>query len=194
MKIKLVKAFTLVEMTVVILILGVIGIVVATMIVRSFQSYRFSQDTIDMQEESAKAMRDFEKIARGSTQVITSDPDNYEFYTYLLNDIQPAPSKVRYFVQNGTFEKGITEPVGPGPIFTYPEENENIMPLSKYVINSTAMFKYFNDAGNQIAAPVPKDAVRMVEFTITVDKDTGKKPEAITEKTKVNLRNLKTNL
>jgi prepilin-type N-terminal cleavage/methylation domain-containing protein len=188
------KGFTLIEMTVVIVLLGTIGIVVATMIVRSFQSYRFSQDTMQMQEAAAKVMRDFEKTARGGTQVLTSDPDTYEFYTYLLNDLQPAPSKVRYFVQNGVFEKGITEPSGPGPIFNYLIANENVEPLGKYVINGGALFKYYNDASNKISEPVPADAVRMVQITVTVDKDTSKKPDPITETTKVNLRNLKTNL
>lgn len=181
-------------MTVVIVLLGVVGIVVATMIVRGFQSYRFSQETIDTQEEAAKAMRDFEKIARGTTQVLVSDPSVYEFYTYLAGDDQPAPSKIRYFVENSEFKKGIIAPVGTGPTFDYPAENENVIPVCENVINGATLFNYSNDANEEIPAPVPKDAVRMVEFTITLDKDTSKKPDSITETTQVNLRNLKTNL
>lgn len=188
------KAYTLIELTVVIALLGVIGIVVATMIVRNFQSYRFSRDTINTQEEAAKALRDFEKIARGTTQVITSTSSVYEFYTYLANDSQPAPSKIRYFVENGEFMKGVIAPVGTGPTFDYPIADENVIPVCPNVINGATLFNYFNDANAEITSPVPPDAVKMIQFTITLDKDTSKKPDPITETTKANLRNLKTNL
>ncbi|MFA7243940.1 MAG: type II secretion system protein [Patescibacteria group bacterium] len=194
MKISTKKAFTLVEMTFVILLLGVIGIVVATMIVRGFQSYRYGQEAISSQEEAAKAMRDFEKNARGSTQVIASTADTYEFYAYLLGDEQPAPSKVRYFSENGEFKKGIIEPTGPGPVFNYPPEEENVSMIIKNVTNGSDLFRYFNDTSSQISDPVPTDAVRMVQFQIMVDKDPNKSPDAVTTITRVNLRNLKTNL
>lgn len=192
--IKFKKAYTLVELLVVVLLLSVIGLVVSAMIARGFENYRFSQIAIDTQENAAKAMGDFEKSSRGTTQVVESSSSVYEFYTYLANDMQPAPSKIRYFVENGEFKKGIIAPVGTGPTFDYPAENENIEPICKHVTNGTLLFNYFNDSNVEIPSPVPPDAVKMVQFTITLDKDTSKKPEAITEITKVNLRNLKTNL
>lgn len=184
----------MIEMTVVIVLLGMVGALVATMIVRGFQSYHFSQETINTQEEAAKCMRDFEKIARGSTEVIASEEGTYEFYAYLLNDAQPAPSKIRYFYENGSFKRGVIQPSGTGPVFDYPAANENVQPICDYVTNGSTLFKYFYDSSAEIESPVPKDAVRMVELTITLDKDTGKKPEAISQTTIVNLRNLKTNL
>ncbi len=184
----------MVEMTVVIVLLGLVGALVATMIVRGFQSYKFSQETISMQEEAAKCMRDFEKIARGSTEVVTSEPGEYEFYAYLLNDAQPAPSKIRYFTEDGSLKRGVIQPSGAGPVFDYPAANENISGLCDYVTNGDTIFTYYNDSNAEISEPVPKDAVRMVEFSISLDKNTSKPPEAVSQTTKVNLRNLKTNL
>ena len=188
------KGISLIELIVTAGLFVIISGLMMVMIVRSFNSYRFSKQTIDAQERAASAMREFEKNTRGATQIIASSPDELTFYAYLLDDRQPAPSRVRYYCDNGNLMKGVIHAVGNGPIFEYPLDQEFFKVVAKDVVNGETLFKYYNDASVEIGNPVPVDAVRMIQFTISIDENITAPPEAITEITSVNLRNLKTNL
>jgi len=164
------------------------------MIVRGLNSYQNSKETIDAQDKAAHAMRDFEKTTRGATEVLASETDELVFYAYMVGDEQPAPSQIRYFVENNQLVKGVIHPSGSGPTFIYPSQDEFSQMVVSDLTNGSTLFTYFNDVSNQIAAPVPPDAVRMIKLTVSIDKNIQKPPSAITEITSVNLRNLKTNL
>ena len=188
------RGFTLSEMIVTIFLVSIISLVLAVMVVRGFQSYRISKLIISMQDEAARAMRDFEKVARGATEVLSSEPEEFVFYAYLAGDEYPAPSQVRYYMDGSTLMRGLIPPSGEGPIFNYLEEDEEFRQVAENVINGDLLFKYYNDASGLVEEPVPIDAVRMVEITISIDEDQTILPEPIVEITSVNLRNLKTNL
>jgi len=194
MKLRYKKGISLIELTVTAGLFVVISGLMLVMIVRSYNSYRFSQQTIDAQEKASVVMRDFEKNTRGATEILTSTPSELTFYAYLLDDRQPAPSRVRYYVENGSFMKGVIYATGAGPIFDYPVDQEFSKAIAKNVINGNSLFLYYNDASVQIGEPTPVDAVKMIKLTISIDKDVNNSPDAITEITSVNLRNLKTNL
>lgn len=194
MKLKFKKGISLIELVVTAGLFVIISGLLVVMIVRSFSSYRYSQETIDAQEKTAMAMRDFEKSTRGATEILDAEPAQLTFYTYLLEDVQPAPSRVRYYIDGNKLMKGVVHPSGAGPIFDYIEADEFSKPIAENVTNTSLIFTYFNAASVQIANPVPSDAVRMIKFSVTVDKDTTQPPDAITTTTTVNLRNLKTNL
>lgn len=194
MKLRLKKAFSLIEIIVTSGLFVIIGALMVVMIVRGLNSYQNSRELIDAQEKAAQALRDFEKTTRGATVVLNSGSDELVFQGYLLGDMQPAASQIRYYCDNGTLIKGVIHPEGTGPTFIYPLGEEFSQMVVKNVINCSTLFTYYNDASAQISQPVPPDAVRMVKLTVSVDKDTTKVPEAITASTSVNLRNLKTNL
>lgn len=187
------RGFTLSELVVVIGILGVLTLLVSTIIVRSMETYRFNREAAGYQEEAAKAIRDFEKSARGATLVLESTPIVFSFYVYMPKDDYPAPSRVRYFLSGGQIIRGEIKPSGSGPVFDYPLELETFKTIVKNVTN-TEIFSYYNDVSDVIEDPVPEDAVRMTKISLTVDKDTNSPPLGITEETAINLRNVKTNL
>lgn len=187
------KGFTLTELIVVVMILSVLTLLISTIIVRSFQTYRFNREGASYQEQALKAMLDFEKNVRGTTEVVSSDPDNFEFYVYLPKDDYPAPSLVRYFFEDNQLKRGVIRPDGAGPVFDYPSANEEVVTVANNITASN-VFMYFNDVSVEIASPVAIDAVRMVKISLSVDKDVNSAPNAVVEETSINLRNLKTNL
>jgi type II secretory pathway pseudopilin PulG len=188
------KAMSLIEIIVTAGLFVIIGTLMVTMIVRGLNSYQNSQELIDAQEKAAQALRDFEKTTRGATAVLSSNSNELVFQGYLLGDMQPAASQVRYYCDSGTLIKGVIHPEGTGPTFTYPSSEEFSQMVVRNVVNCSTLFTYYNDASAQISDPVPADAVRMVKLTVSIDKDITKAPEALTASTSVNLRNLKTNL
>lgn len=187
------KAFTLPELVVVVAMLSILTLLISTIIVRSFQTYRFNREGAGYQEQALRAMLDFEKNVRGATEIVSSDVDNFEFYVYLPKDDYPAPSKVRYFFENNQMKRAVIRPEGIGPVFDYPPASE-VISVVIYNVTSPNLFNYFNDVSEEITEPVAIDAVRMVKITLSVDKDTSTPPATVTETTSISLRNLKTNL
>jgi len=201
MKIKHKKGMSLLETLITITFIAVIGILVVVLLSRTLHSYRSNQETIRVQDKVAAAMRDFESVARGATEVITADSDQFEFYTYLAGDAHPAPSKIRYFFEEDAIKKGRIGPEGSGPDYTYPPENEVVEILSEDIISSELFlyysdvnFDYDNEEATLLESPISTTAVRMINIRISSDKDPNLPPETITEVTLVSLRNLKNNL
>lgn len=186
--------FSLVELIITAGVLALMSALLSIMIVKGFQSYRFSREVIYTQDQLAKAFRDFESVARGATEVEVSDQDEFIFFTYLPQDVYPAPSRIRYFMDGTTLKRGQIPPSGAMPPYAYPPQDESVKEIVKNVTNGSTLFQYYNDSSDLIEPPVPPDAVKMVKITVTSDKDSYAKPDAITETTDVSLRNLKTNL
>jgi len=187
------NGFTLVELILVISILSILTLLISSIIVRSFQAYRFNREGASYQEQTMKAMLDFEKNVRGATEVVSSSVESFDFFVYLPKDDYPAPSKVRYFYEEHQLKRGVIKPEGNGPVFLYPEEHEAVSSVTYNVTNSN-LFSYFNDISEQIDEPIAIDAVRMVKINLSVDRDVNTAPATVSEETSINLRNLKTNL
>jgi len=192
---------SLLEVLITITLVAVIGILVAVLMGRTLHSYRTNQETIRVQDRVASVMRDFESVARGATEVIVAESDQFEFYTYLAGDAHPAPSKIRYYFENNEIRKGRIAPEGEGPNYTYPAENEAIEVLTEDIISediflyySDVNFDYDNESATLLEEPISTTAVRMVNISISADKDPNIPPDVITEATLVSLRNLKNNL
>ena len=188
------KAMSLIEIILTSGLFVIIGALMVVMIVRGLSSYQNSQKLIDAQEKAAQALRDFEKTTRGAVSVLSSDPDELIFQGYLLGDMQPAASQIRYYCDEGSLIKGVIHPEGTGPTFIYPPSEEFSQMVVRNVVNCPTLFTYYNDASVQVSDPVPTEAVRMVKLSVSIDEDVNKAPEALATSTSVNLRNLKTNL
>jgi len=201
MKFKKKNGLTLIEIVITIALIGAIGLIVVSLTGSSLKNYRVSQETIRVQDKVAAIMRDFESVARGTTEVITAESGQFELYAYLAGDAHPAPSKIRYYFENGTISKGKIAPDGAGPTYLYPAENEEIEVLSEDITEEN-LFKYYSDVNfdydNEestiLEEPVSTTAVRMVRISISSDKNLDQPPGEITEITLVSLRNLKSNL
>lgn len=187
------KGFTLYELIVVIAVLSILTLLISTVIVRSLQTYRFTRESANYQEDAARVLRDFEKSGRGATLVLDSSASSFVFYVYMPGDDYPAPSKVRYFLDGGNIKRGEIKPSGIGPVFSYPDNAESMKVIARNVVN-TEIFSYYNDSSELIDDPAPIDAVRMVKISVTIDKNVKMPPASYSEETSISLRNVKTNL
>ena len=155
-----------------------------------------------MQEDAAKVMREFEYSSRAASEIVTATVSEFTYLRY-FDLTSTSPTQIRFYEDNGQFKMGRTEPFGTPPTITYPQGDEVVTLLIDDVVapTSTIFFNYFDDFSVQIPSlldnpPVPVNipAVKMVEFTITVDDDINTLPQSVTEITRVHLRNMKTNL
>lgn len=196
------KAFTIIELTVVTGILGLLSLLVALMLTQGMKSYRHGQNEIRMQDSTAKALRDFETKSRAAEEIITANANEFVFYAYIANDTRPAPSKIRYFISGNKLVRGVISPQGAGPTFAYPSEDEVFNDVGTGILNTDEVFSYYNDhdydysndATTKLAFPVNLAQIKMVRISMRVDFDTAQSPVPSEESTLVSLRNLKRNL
>lgn len=187
------KAFTIVEMLVATAIISIISLIISGVFSSGNKQYKTGLKRIDLNEKAALAERDFEMITRGATGIISAESDNLSFYTYLIADTHPAPSKINYYLDNGILYRSSIAPVSSDGNFIYPESSKIVKKVTDNVVG-TDLFTYFNDANIELSFPVQSDVVRMIRMSITIDDDINRQPESAIQSTAVELRNLKNNL
>jgi prepilin-type N-terminal cleavage/methylation domain-containing protein len=92
---------------------------------------------------------------------------------------------------NATLKKGVTNPSG-DPL-DYPEGQEQIKVISRYVNNNLPIFRYFDGEGNELSAPARLEETKLIRVNLTVNVNPEKIPHDFELESKVHLRNLKTN-
>lgn len=202
LSIKQKKAFTLIEITIVIFVMAMLSLLVATLLANSFKSYRLGLQGVRMQDATAKILRDFENKVRGAEEIVIADSNELSFYAYIAGDIRPAPSFIRYFVEEGVLKRGVITPEGEGPIYFYPPESEIFTDIAEGIINHDTLFDYYgaalydysDDSSTKLPYPITIADIKMIRVNVQVDYDISKPPATAQETTLVNLRNLKRNL
>lgn len=187
------SGFSLIEMVIVTAIVTMIAAVVSVFLTRSLSSYRISRQSVILEENAAAAMREFERAARAATEINTANATELNFLRY-ENLSSQAPVQVRYFIEGNSFKVGITNPSGVYPDIAYPAENEEIDLIIENLTNTDNMFRYFGGDNAELTGTINCASVRLVELTISLDKNGNLPPGPITQITKVNLRNMKDNL
>lgn len=196
------KGFTIMELTVVAGILALLTLLVSLILTQGLKSYRYSQNSVKMQDSAARAVRDFESKTRAAEQIIMANPEELIYFAYIANDIRPAPSRIRYSIEEAKLVRGIIPPAGAGPVFSYPLENEITEELASGILNTDSVFSYYSDADydysndltTKLNLPIDNSRVKMIRILLEVDHNLASAPAAIEETTMVNLRNLKRNL
>ena len=188
---KKLKAVSLIEMIVVVALLSSLSLIMSRFLIQGFSNYKNGKQGIDLEQDGARVMRDFEYSARALTDIKIATETEFSFLRYYdLTSV--SPNQIRYFLDNTVFQSGITSPFGTPPNAAYPVNNEQIHYLIENVEH--ASFKYYDDNNVELSAPINIPSIRMVQLTLTLKISGSNHASSTTQTTKVNLRNLKKNL
>ena len=142
----------------------------------------------EIREAATGANNEYPLVTCGSLEITF-------FSDYDLDDVK---ERVRYFVQDQKLMRGIIEPTG-SPL-TYVADNEVVKTAFGDILNDSSyvLFKYYNSSyagtGSSLGSPVSCSVVRLVEIAFKVDTVIEMQPGAFYLTSKVQLRNLKSNL
>lgn len=129
---------------------------------------------------------------------IIEKADDYEFIFYSDIDRDRETERVRYFIEDSDFRKGVIDPTGDPPCYiTDPEDpqfSEKIFILSKYVRNQPPIFHYFDGDMEELPPPARLKDTKLMRVYLVVNVDPDKLPQDFVLENDVQLRNLKTNL
>ncbi|MCX6778867.1 MAG: prepilin-type N-terminal cleavage/methylation domain-containing protein [Candidatus Magasanikbacteria bacterium] len=192
------KGFTLLEVLVSIGIFMLIITAVTSFIGTIFSSNNVIYNQLTAQKEARRVMEDFVKEVRnasassiGSYLISAASATSFTFYSDIDND--SYAEKIRYFVSNSTFKKGVTKPTG-NPL-TYNPASEVITDIVHDMTAGQQPFLYFNKnytgTGVALSFPVNILDIRVVQLSLTIDQKPSFSPLPITVSSKVEIRNLK---
>lgn len=152
--------------------------------------------------EARKVLRPFVGEVRGAqpsnlggSAIESAQQKSFIFYTD--SDADGLKERVRYFIEEDTFKKGVIVPTG-NP-FVYNQSDEKITNVVHDVVNEQTNFSYYDSNYNgtenspALSFPVSPSDVRLVKIDLTVDSNPGRAPSLMTITTQSTVRNLKDN-
>jgi prepilin-type N-terminal cleavage/methylation domain-containing protein len=185
--------FTLIEALVVIAIFtSVLGIATG-FIIMLYQTYYWIWEQTIAISEARKGIEIMVRQIRNASfgdngSHIIEKADNFEFIFFSNIDGDRDIERVRYFVQQAYFKKGIIDPVG-FPV-TYPLTNERIHIISEHVRNLPPIFRYFDIHGNELLAPARLKDTRLMKVKLIINVNPLRLPEDFHLESNVQIRNL----
>jgi len=163
------KGFSLIEMMVVVVILGVIVLALVTFFTGGTKSWVAGQSQLKAQREARQAIDRMVREIREGNEIM-SNSDSYSVTVYIPPfPLEGIDERYVFYALSGTTMKRDGNPL-----------------IDNVQINGESIFKYYNNDGTEVNPP--DSTVSKVHINLKVDVDKDNNPD-ITLNTDVNLRN-----
>jgi hypothetical protein len=199
------SGFTIIEILVAVGIMAGIMFMIGVFGIRVSDLGRFASSRLSSRADLEYAfalmtteIRSAGPSSLGAYPIVQAAAASFSFYSDIDKD--GLFELVRYFLAasaNATtsFMKGVITPSG-NPL-TYNPANEVVKEVIPNAIPTAVVFTYFDETYTGVEPPLPEPvdplAVRVVKAELTADLNPGVAPQPAIFKTKVNLRNLRSN-
>jgi prepilin-type N-terminal cleavage/methylation domain-containing protein len=189
------RAFTIIEMVVVIFIITLLSGVVAETINKSYADNRKVEAQSITQKDINFAIDRLSRVLRSATLVMETTETNLKVRGY-PNTSDAAPSEINFYLSDSSLKYSVIPPTGSAPNYTYDINNAKYYTLLSKTTNSVSnpVFRYYNDQGSLLNFPVSAGSVKEVEPNLSALDSGGVLKLPIVVSTKITLRNFKTNL
>ncbi len=94
--------------------------------------------------------------------------------------------------QSATLRKGVINPTD-YPV-SYPQDQEQISILSRYIRNQLPLFRYFDENGEELSAPARLEDTKLMRVYLIINANPERAPQDFELESNVQIRNLKMNL
>jgi len=192
------KAFTLVELLLVIFFLSILGAIVGDFIISSLNQQSQLEGQTQAQTELNLAIDKMTKVIRSTTEVTEASDFVFKIKGY-PNVSEAVPSVITFdSTAQGVMTYTVIPPTGTAPNYTYNINNASTFTLMKKLANTSTQpaFVYYDENGSVLSQPYSLAEIRMVGVTL-ISQPSGPPlhlPKPIQVSTKIQLRNFKTNL
>lgn len=140
-------------------------------------------------EDAMLYLREASYGGDGSYPIKSVATSSITFYANTNND--SVIERVTYSLMNGVLSRAVATPTGNPP--SYVNATIATSTIAKPVTNatSTPVFRYFNNVGSELFAPIDISKISSVRTTVVVDANVNRTPVAFTLSGGATLRNLK---
>lgn len=192
-----IRGFTLVEMIIVIFITGVVGIALNTMISNFYRTNAFLLEQTKAVDNAHRGvstsfidLREASYGDDGSYPIQTVSTSSITFFSDVDND--GVVEKIRLYLSNGSFYRGVTESTSTPP--TYVGQKESTTTIANYVRNSTStpIFKYYDTNGFQLSSStIPIASIASISISLSIDLNPQRAPDILILQETATLRNIR---
>ncbi len=192
------RGFTLIETIIVVAVTALVSVTLGSLLVYFYKTNAYALEQAQAVGQARRGVEDAMRYLReasygsdGSYPIKSVATSTVTFYANVDND--PAIERITYSLKGGTFYRAVTKSTGNPPAYTGTTATSTIATL---VVNatSTPVFRYYNNAGVELATPVNTAQVASIKTTITVDANVNRAPVSFTLSGGATLRNLRDQL
>jgi prepilin-type N-terminal cleavage/methylation domain-containing protein len=192
------RGFTLIEMLVVIGITGTVGMALTTLIVNFYKTNGYllqEASAIDSAhrglEISFTNLRQASYGDDGSYPILSAATSSITFFSDIDGD--GSVEKIRLYLLQGTFYRGVTDSTSSPPVYT--GQKEATTTIATYVRNATPtpLFRYFDINNTELSTTTAVDVSKItsVSTSVMVDLNPLRAPDILTLQETATLRNLR---
>ncbi len=178
--------------------MAVIGTVAAS--IATFQADTFKlggtvENSLMAADQARRLMRPMAdeiramQISDAGAYPLESAADN-EIVFYSDIDDDSSSERVRYFVEDGTLKKAVTEPSGTPAEYV---AEETITSLVENISSTTTFYFYdstYDGLSDPLVSPPDPSEVRLIKVSFTIESDPNRAPIPLTVTTQIALRNI----
>lgn len=190
------RAFSLIEMIVVVSLTASLGVGLLLMIGYFYRSNAYLLEATSATESASEgivvtleSLREATYGEDGSYPLAAAATSSITFYADL--DLDDSVERVRFYVQNGTLYRALTEPSGNPPSYT--GQSAAVTTIATYVKNatSTPAFRYFDRNGAELTGTVDIAEVRTIRTRFDVDINPLRAPNVVSFEGAATMRNVR---
>jgi type II secretory pathway pseudopilin PulG len=191
------RAFTLVEVLVLIGITGVLGITINSLVTNFYRSNAYLLQETSAIDSAHRGLRtSFENLREasygddGSYPIKTAATSTLTFFSDIDGD--GSVERIHLYLQNGSFYRGVTDSTSTPP--TYAGQKEATTTIATFVRNSTStpLFRYYDSDGIELASTtIDVSQIAAISTSVLVDLNPARAPDILTLTETATLRNLR---
>ncbi len=187
------SGYTLVELLVVLPLIVMGSILLIWITYQGWRAYLFAAAQSKANYETTRLLDRMSRVLRSTTKIYEVKNDEIVFESfYSPRDV--VPDKSRYYIEGSRLKIDTIPASGTAPNYTYDELAKKTYDLGEIRNNGASLFRYYNENNQLLTDLNDIAAVRQVEITLISNPYPTVLPKDQEGSTKVQLRNLKTNL
>lgn len=193
------RGFTFIEMIVFTTVSAMFFIAVGGIIVNIYRVNSYALEQASAIDQSRRGVLDMVQYIReatisdtGSFPIVSAGTSTFIFYSNIDNDTNIE--KVRYFLEDGEFKRGIIKSTGDPLAYTASEKVVIIAKDVRNIVNNTNIFTYYDESGLEVTDLGEITNMTFIRVNLIINLNPARAPEDFTLRSGVSIRNLKTNL
>lgn len=188
------KGMSLIELiiTMPLIILG--SLLLYTAVYRGWQAYLFASAQTKASYAAINTLDRVSRVVRSTNKIIAASANDLTIECY-FSPRDSVPDRARYYLQGGFLKVDVIPASGIAPNYTYlPSDTKTYTITAIKNSGSDAVFQYFNENEVDIGTSPDILAVRQIGILLVTNPNPKVLPSDQRVSTKVQIRNLKTNL
>jgi len=192
------KGFTIVELTVAMVLLGIVSTILLTFMNTTFREYLGLQKDASAFSDLAIQSQRITNVLRGSTDISEATADSITVYAYFYPN-NDYVSHIRYYLNSDktTLYADVTPMSANPPVGTPITASKKTYTIIPYYhqVSGNNLFDYKNAAGTTLSQPITDlSLIKAVRINLKTPSDGQQQNSYQTISTEISLRNRKTNL